>query len=247
MKRSVGEIAKWLGISGRTLHYYDEIGLLKPSEVTPVGYRYYDEGDIQRLQQILFYRELEFSLKEIAAILSSPDHDQKGALKKHRELLLLKRRHLDELISLVENTLEGADMKTKAITAAEIDAVKKQYADEARERWGMTTAYAESEAKYASYDEEEKIALGGEASAIFAAFAGLSQLPPDHPEAQALVAKWQDYITKYHYVCTKEILAGLGAMYVGDERFKTNLDAYGQGTAAFMAAAINVYCGERAK
>lgn len=242
MKRSVGEIAKWLGISGRTLHYYDEIGLLKPSEVTPAGYRYYDEDDLRRLQQILFYRELEFSLRDIAAILSSPDHDQKGALEKHRELLLLKRRHLDELISLVENTLEGADMKTKAMTADEIDAVKKQYADEARQRWGTTTAYAESETKYASYNEEEKIALGEEASAIFAAFAALRQLPPDHPEAQTLVAKWRDYITKHHYACSKEILTGLGAMYVADERFKANLDAYGQGTAAFMAAAIAIYC-----
>lgn len=239
---SISETANLFGISVRTLHYYDEIGILKPAKVSDAGYRYYDDLAMEQLQQILFYRELEFSLKEIAAMISRPDYDKTDALKKHRALLLLKRRHLDELISLVEDTLGGVDMKTQKITAAEIAAVKKQYAVEAEQRWGKTAAYKESQEKYASYGEAEKVASAEEAREIFSAFARLMDVPPADPKVQALVKKWREHITKYHYQCTKEILAGLGQMYIADERFTKNLDAYGDGTAAYISKAIAVYC-----
>lgn len=242
MHLSISETANLFGISVRTLHYYDEIGILKPAKVSEAGYRYYDDSAIERLQQILFYRELEFSLKEIAAMLSRPDYDKTDALQKHRALLLLKRRHLDELISLVEHTLGGVDMKKQKTTAADIDAMKKQYADEVKQRWGGTAAYKESQEKYASYGETEKEAMADAAAEIFSAFAGFRDYDPAAPEVQRLVEKWQEHISRYHYRCSDEILAGLGQMYVADERFRANIDRYGEGTAQLISDAIAVYC-----
>ncbi len=245
MHLSISETANLFGISVRTLRYYDEIGILKPARVSAAGYRYYDDMAIERLQQIIFYRELEFSLKEIATMLCRPDYDKTDALQKHRALLLLKRRHLDELISLVEDTLGGVEMKEQKITAADIDAVKKQYAAEAAQRWGKTAAYKESQEKYASYGKAEKVAMAEEAGEIFSAFAGYRDVDPADRNVQALVKKWQDHITKYHYACTKEILAGLGQMYTADERFTKSIDAYGDGTAQLISEAIAVYCASK--
>lgn len=242
MKLSVSETANLMGISVRTLHYYDEIGILKPSVITDAGYRYYDHNAIDRLQQILFYRELQFSLKDIADILSRPDYDKTDALKNQYELLLLKRQRIDALISLVENTLGGVQMKDHKTTVADIEAAKKQYADEVETRWGKTPAYAESEAKHAAYSNEKEVAIAEEADAIFAAFARRMNQLPSAPEVQELVEKWQTHITKYHYRCTKEILAGLGQMYIADQRFKASLDAFGDGNAQFMSDAIRYYC-----
>lgn len=247
MKRSISETAGIFGISVRTLHYYDEIGLLKPAKISDAGYRYYDDSAIERLQQILFYRELEFSLKEIADILSRPDYDKTDALEKQRQLLLLKRRHLDELISLVEDTLGGVQMKDQPMTADKIEAVKKQYAAEVKERWGHTEAYAESEAKHASYSSEKEQAIAEEAEQIFTAFAKRRDFCPSDPEIQELVKKWQAHITKYHYQCSDEILAGLGQMYVADARFLANIDRYGDGTAQLISEAIAFYCKRKAE
>jgi DNA-binding transcriptional MerR regulator len=199
------------------------------------------------LQQILFYRELEFSLKEIAVILSRPDYDKTDALEKQRQLLLLKRRHLDELISLVEDTLGGVKMKDQPMTAAEIEAVKKQYAAEAKERWGNTEAYAESQEKHASYSEKQELTIAEKADHIFTAFAARRDSDPSDPEVQKLVQKWQDHITKYHYQCTDDILVGLGQMYVADERFQGNIDRYGDGTAQLISEAIAFYCKQKAE
>ncbi len=241
----INEVAKLTGVTVRTLHYYDEIGLLKPSEITEAGYRLYDSTALETLQQILFFRELDFSLNDIKEIMRNPNYDKANALTKHRELLLQKRNRIDDLIVLVDNTLKGEyDMSFKQFDMTKFEATKKKYAAEVKERWGSTAAYNESEKKTSSYDDNQWKVLSGEGEAILQEFGENRNIQPESKEAQALVKKWQDYITAHFYHCTKEILSCLGLMYIGDERFTQNIDQNGEGTAAFMAAAIEAFCSK---
>ena len=145
MRYSVSQAARLAGVSVRTLRWYDEIGLLKPTEVTPAGYRFYDDEAMAVLQQILFYRELGVPLEQIGRILSAPEHDRTEALKKHRTLLELKRRRLDDMLRLVDKTIGGNIMYSERPKPTQTDweAVKNQYAQEAAERWGNTEAFLE--------------------------------------------------------------------------------------------------------
>lgn len=241
----INEVAKLTGVTVRTLHYYDEIDLLKPSEITEAGYRLYNSSALETLQQILFFRELDFSLNDIKEIMTNPHYDKANALTKHKELLLKKRNRIDDLINLVDNTLKGEhDMSFKQFDTTEFEATKKKYADEVKERWGNTAAYAESKKKTSNYDDIQWKILSGEGEAILQEFGENRDIPPESKDAQAFVKKWQDYITANFYNCTKEILSCLGLMYIGDERFTQNIDQNGEGTAAFMAAAIEVFCAK---
>lgn len=245
MKLSVSKTSKLMGVSVRTLHYYDEIGLLKPSEKTEAGYRLYDGNALAVLQQILFYRELELPLKEIVHILSQPDHDQKKALTNHRALLLLKQQHIEDLLRLVDETLGGNENMSKGqFTFADYEEAREKYAAEANARWGHTEAYKESKRHEESRAETESIDMMNESNSIFEAFAKYMDRSPAEPEVQALVKRWQDFITRHHYCCTTEILAGLGEMYVADSRFTENIDRFGDGTAQFMSEAIRAYCAK---
>ena len=238
----ISDVAKLTGVTVRTLHYYDEIGLLKPSEVTEAGYRVYNDTDLEVLQQILFFRELDFSLEDIRKIMQNPAYEKEGALRKQKELLLQKRRRLDSLISLVDKTLKGEqDMSFQQFDTTELEEAKKKYAAEAKQRWGATAAYAEYEKKASHRSDAQQKMLEGEGAMILGEFGRNRFLAPDSAEAQTLVKRWQEYITAHYYTCTKEILSCLGQMYIGDERFTQNIDEYGAGTAAFMAAAIGVY------
>lgn len=243
MRLSVGEASRILGISVRTLRYYDEIGLVRPSEVSDAGYRYYDGDNLALLQQILFYRELEFSLKEIRAILSERDHDRKQALARHRELLVLKQKHIAGLIRLVDETL-GGDEKMSRISSdfSDYETAKERYAAEARERWGHTDAFRESAEKERGRTPGETAGIMREVDEIFSAFAAARQADPSDPAVQELVRRWQAHITKYHYGCTAEMLAGLGEMYTADRRFTESIDRHGPGTARFISEAIRIYC-----
>lgn len=239
----VSEVARLTGVTVRTLHYYDEIGLLRPSGVTDSGYRLYSAEDLELLQQILFFRELDFSLADVREILGNPAYDRETALRNHRELLLQKRRHLDGLIDLVESTIKGEqDMSFSQFNTREIEETKKKYAAEAKERWGNTDAYAEYEQKTDSYDDPRWKLLKGEGAELLAEFGRNRHLDPGSAGAQVLVKKWQDYITANFYTCTKPILTCLGEMYISDDRFTKNIDKNGEGTALFMAAAIEIYC-----
>ncbi|MGM9663137.1 MAG: MerR family transcriptional regulator [Oscillospiraceae bacterium] len=244
MKLSISEAAARMGVSVRTLRYYDAIGLLRPSEVADSGYRYYDEQALWRLQQILFFRELEFPLKEVAELLSRPEQDKRPALRRQRELLLRKRQRLDGLLRQIDEYLEEISMKKPNITAEEMRQARRQYADEVRQRWGDTAAYAESEEKRLGRSEAQELGAAEEAEEIFAAFAALMDREPEDAEVQALVARWQTHITENYYRCTKEILACLGQMYTADERFTEHLDRHGDGCAAFIGEAIAVYCAK---
>lgn len=148
MKMTVKEVATLTGVSVRTLHYYHREGILIPSEVTENKYRYYDAANLAQLQNILFLRELDFSIQEIKGILADPDYDERDAFKKQRHLLLLKRRRLDKLIALLDQKLEGEKtMNFKPFDMTEIEANKKQYETEVKERWGKTDAYRQSQLK----------------------------------------------------------------------------------------------------
>ena len=241
----ISEVAKLTGITVRTLHYYDEIGLLKPSEITEAGYRLYSREDLEILQQILFFRELDFPLSQIKEIMNNPNYDKEEALKKQKELLIQQRQRIEGLIKLIEKRIEGDNnMSFKEFDMNEIEENKKKYAKEVKERWGTSKAYEESEKKTSSYNKEKWGDINQETSEIFKGFAELRNSDPGSEEVQELVRRWQKYITNNFYTCTNEILSGLGLMYVEDERFKENLDKNGEGTAKLMAEAIKIYCSK---
>lgn len=243
MKMLIKEFADFTGVSVRTLHYYDEIGLLRPAIVDKqTGYRFYDEQSLERMQEILFYRELDFSLKSICTILSAPDYDKEKALKEQKRLLLLKKERLTRMIEALENHQKG-EVLMKAFDNSEFEATRKAYELEAKEKWGQTESYAEYEKK--AYSKEMQTELAKGLDAIFAEFALCKKVTADAgaADAQALVKKLQDYITGNYYTCTNSILAGLGKMYVADERFRNNIDKHGEGTAEFASEAIAIFCG----
>ena len=233
----IKEFAEQIGVSVRTLHYYDEIGLLKPSEVDAQnGYRFYDERSLERMQEILFYRELDFSLKTIAQILSSPDYDKQQALTRQRKLLFAKKERLERLIDALDSMEKGEGfMKTDN----EYEDLKNKYAEEVRQRWGSTDAYKESQQRNTDFSQAASLL-----DAVFEEFAELdrSGTSPDDEAAKIQVEKLQRCITDNFYTCTNEILAGLGQMYVADVRFKNYIDKHGEGTAEFVSQCIKSYC-----
>lgn len=239
MKMLIKDFAKACGVSVRTLHYYDEIGLLKPSFVDEwTGYRYYDENSLLRMQEIMFYRELDFSLKNISQIISSPYYDKEKALSQQKKLLVLKKERLEKLILSIDDAMKG-----KVVMNAFDNSEFEKYKDEAKEKWGNTTAYAEYSEKSKNYGKDKFSAISGEMAEIFGKFnRAMKNSDADSDEAQALVKELQNYITNNFYTCTKEILSGLGQMYVYDERFKNNIDKAGEGTAEFVSEAIKIYC-----
>lgn len=245
MKLSVSELAKRALVSVRTLHYYDEIGLLKPAYITDANYRYYNEESLRRLELILYYRELDFPLTEIAEILNKSDFDRDLALAQQARLLKLKRDRLTRLIAQLETSIKGGAMSFEEFDMSEIEEAKEKYGKEAEERWGHTDAYQESARKAKSYGPQDWERIKNEQDVIYRGFAELAAqgADPASEEARTLVIAWQDNITRNFYHCTNEILAGLGQMYVADPRFTTTIDKYGEGTAAFKSAAIAAYVG----
>lgn len=240
MKMQIKEFAEVTGVSVRTLHYYDEIGLLRPAYVDRVtGYRHYDEQSVLRMQEILFYRELDFSLKQISEILSSPNYQKETALKEQKQLLTLKKERLERLIEAIDGAMKGENVMS-AFDNSKFDTYKA----EAKERWGKTTAYKESEEKAKHRSKDKNSVLAEEMDAIFGEFAACMNggAAPESEGAQLCVKKLQSHITENHYNCTKEILFGLGQMYVADERFKETIDKHAAGNAEFVCAAIGAYC-----
>lgn len=235
--KTVHEVSQISGVSVRTLHHYDAIGLLRPTAVTEAGYRLYDDTALARLQSILLFRELAFPLKEIKQIMDDPQFDQATALEQQIRLLELQQERLSRLIGLARETMKTGvtHMDFTAFDNSKLE----QYAAEVKERWGNTAAYQESAQRPAA---EQKDAAAG----LMAQFARMGRLRTGDPagqEAQAAVRELQEFITKHFYTCTPEILAGLGQMYTADDRFRASIDAAGgEGTADFAGKAIAVYC-----
>ena len=237
----INEVSKLSGVSIRTLQYYDTIGLLKPRKYTESGYRLYDDTALERLQQILLFRELEFSLKEIKEILDSPNFDSTKALEQQIELLLLKKEHIENLIEFARKikTLGVKKMDFTAFDTKKMD----EYSKRAKEQWGKTAEYQEYEQKTKGLTDVQKKDITNNFMLLFAEFGKMKEQEVESDIVQLQVKKLQDFISEHYYKCTKEILAGLGTMYASGGEFTENIDNYGgEGTAIFVAKAISVYC-----
>ena len=239
MKMQIKDFADFTGVSVRTLHYYDEIGLLAPAYVDQsTGYRYYDECSLLRMQEILFYRELDFPLKRIGEILSSPNYDTTKALRDQKKLLTLKKERLERLIAAIDDAIKGENI----MNAFDNSEFEKQKA-EAKKKWGHTDAYQEFAQKTAGQTNAQLQSAGDGLMAIFAEMGTIRHLDPASEAAQTLVKKLQDYITAHYYTCTTQILRGLGHMYIAGDSMTENIDnAGGVGTAQFAHEAIEIYC-----
>lgn len=242
-KWQIGEMAQRAGVSVRTLRHYDAIGLLVPCEITPAGYRLYDGAAMAGLEQILYFRELGFALEQIREIMTSPAYDVCEAMKRQKALLQMQKARIDAMIARLDEAIAGnGTPKTEVFDMSEIEKAKKQYADEVKARWGNTKAYAQSEEKTAGYGKADWQNVQDGMTALMERFAAVRDLPAEDEAVQALVDAWKAYITAHFYDCTDEILKGLGQMYTADERFMTNIDRCGEGTAACMSRAIAAYC-----
>ena len=240
---TVNEVSKLTGVSIRTLHYYDSIGLLHPTEVTESGYRLYDDTALERLQQILLFRELEFPLKEIKAILDAPNFDRSKVLEQQIELLTLRKEHLENLILFARGVkaLGVKNMDFSAFDTKKLD----EYSKQAKEQWGKTDAYKEFEEKSKDWTEDTTKDIANDFMKMFVIFGEMKEKDPASEEVQKQVKKLQEYITEHFYKCTPEILSGLGRMYAGGGDFTTNINkAGGEGTAEFTAAAIEIFCSK---
>ncbi len=241
MMRTVKEVSKLTGVSVRTLHHYDEIGLLKPTKLTKAGYRMYDDNALSRLQTILLFRELQFPLKKIKVILDNPNFDQSEVISKQIELLELQYKHIGELINFAR------EIQNKGVNIMNFDVFDKseieKFKAEAKEKWGETKAYQQYEQKVSTKKECDYNKVANELMTMFSELGTLKQLKPNDEIVQKKISDLQKFITDNYYVCTNEILNGLGEMYVCDERFKKNIDkAGGDGTAEFVRQAIAFYC-----
>jgi len=239
--RTVTEIAKLTGVSVRTLHHYDAIGLLKPTQITEAGYRLYDEAALERLYLILLFREIGFPLKEIQGILDAPDYDRNRVLEQQVELLKAKVSHLQNCIHIANGIkLIGVkNLKFKNWDPKKID----EYSAKAETLYGKTEAWQEYKQKSAGRSKGQEQALGEGIMELFAQLGSMKELSPDSPEVQAWVKQLQGYITEHFYNCTPQILAGLGEMYAGGGSMTENIDAAGgQGTGKFAREAIRIFC-----
>lgn len=238
---TVNNVSKLTGVSIRTLQYYDKIGLLKPTGYTKAGYRLYDDTALERLQQILLFRELEFSLKEIKEIIESPSFDRGRALEQQIELLTLKKEHLENLIDLARGIkmIGVRNMDFSAFDTKKID----EYAAQAKASWGNTPEYHEYEEKAKDRTVEQQKSINVQMMDIFVEFGKIREEDPSSERAQVLVKTLQDFITEHFYTCSKETLASLGKMYAGGGDFTTNIDKVGGvGTASFTNEAIKIFC-----
>lgn len=237
--KTVKEVSRITGVSVRTLHHYDAIGLLKPTRVTEAGYRLYDDTALARLQTILLFRELEFPLKEIKELLEQPGFDPIAALRDQIRLLELKREHLDRLISHARQIQRTGvmNMDFKPYDTAKLD----EYASQAKARWGHTDAWRESQEKNKTRQQEISDADG--LMDIFRRIGQVRTGSPASAEAQALIEELRSYICGHYYNCTPQILRGLGQMYAAGGEMTDNIDrAGGAGTAEFAHRAIEIYC-----
>ena len=237
----VNEVSKLTGVSIRTLQYYDTIGLLKPSKYTESGYRLYDDTALERLQQILLFKELEFSLKEIKEIMDAPNFDREKALEQQIELLTLKKEHLENLIDFARGikTIGVKKMDFTVFDTKKMD----EYSKRAKEQWGETSEYQEYEEKFKNMTDVQQKDVINSFMLIFMEFGKMKEHDVTSDMVQLQVKKLQDFISEHYYKCSKEILSVLGKMYASGGEFTENIDGYGgEGTAEFTARAIEFYC-----
>ena len=244
MALTVGELAKLTGVTVRTLHHYDGLGLVVPSDRSRAGYRLYGDADVLRLQQVLIYRELGLALDDIAAVLDDPAHDTRDALRRHREVLVGKRARLDAMLTALDTALRHVESKV-AMTPDDVTSMfdgfdPAQHDKEVKERWGDTASYQESARRTKRYGKAEWESIRREADALYARFAELMRegAPPSDARVRGVVAAHRAHIDRWFYPCSVDMHRGLAAMYVADPRFAANFDKVAPGLAAFVSAAI---------
>lgn len=228
-------------ISIRTLRYYDSINLLKPNRINSSGYRLYDESSLRKLKQILLFKEMDFNLDEIKKIINEENWENKASFAIQKDLLEKKRDRLNDLIKLIDDYIKGEKrMSFKEFNTAEIDEIKEKYKKEVDGKWGNNKAMEQFRNKNYSKDELAKVV--NKTNQIFYSFSLINKTLPESKQAQALVSQLKEHFNNYFYDCDNSFLQQLGDMYVDDERYKKNLDRYGDGTALFISKAINAYC-----
>jgi DNA-binding transcriptional MerR regulator len=241
---SVGTVTRMSGVTVRTLHHYDEIGLLPPSGRTPAGYRRYCDADLERLQQILGYRELGFPLEEIATILAEPDADAMGHLRRQHRLLLERLERLRTMVDALEFMMEAQQMGIRLTPQERFEVFgdfdPDEHAAEAEQRWGGTDAYRESQRRTASYTKDDWHRIRAETGQLYERAAGLMRagVAADTAAAMDLAEEHRGQISRWFYDCSYEIHRGLGEMYAADERFTATIDAAAPGLAAYLREAI---------
>jgi MerR family transcriptional regulator, thiopeptide resistance regulator len=239
--RTVGQVSEMTGVTVRTLHHYDEIGLLAPRGRSEAGYRLYAYEDLARLQEILVWRALGFSLSEIQAMLDDPAHDRIGALRRQRELIERESERLGALRQAIDDAIDAEEKGTTMPENAMFDGFDpSEYEDEVRERWGHTEAYRESTRRAASYGEAEWQAIRTEWDAIVAELAAAQAAgePPDSERARTAAERHRRHITHWFYDCPPAMHRGLGKMSADDPRFASNYDKVAPGLAEYVREAF---------
>ena len=241
--KTVNEVSRMTGCSIRTLHHYDAIGLLKPTQITDAGYRLYDGDAIEKLFLILLFKEIGFPLKDIQSILTAPDFDRNRVLDQQIDLLQQKVTYLQNRIQLAQGIqLVGIKhMNIKEFNMKKID----DYTAQAKTLYGKTEAYREFEKKSAGRSKDQENALGNQVMDFFVRLGSMKHLDPGCDEVQRWVKELQAFFTEHYYTCTNQILRSLAESYAGGGSMNENIDkAGGSGTGAFALEAIRIYCGE---
>jgi MerR family transcriptional regulator, thiopeptide resistance regulator len=244
MSYSVGQVARLAGVSVRTLHHYHRIGLLVPEAHSPAGYRRYSDADLERLQRVLFYRELGFPLEEIVTLLDDPTIDAEAHLRRQHDLLNRRIERLQDMVTAVERAMEAQKMGISLTPEERFEVFGEndpaQYADEVKERWGGTDAYKQSTQRTSRYTKEDwlKIKLATADLHQRMAAALTSGVPADSEQAMDLAEEHRRQINEWYYDCGYDIHRGLAELYLADQRFARNYDDMVPGLARFVHDAI---------
>ncbi|WP_372370179.1 MerR family transcriptional regulator [Candidatus Uabimicrobium sp. HlEnr_7] len=249
MLYKVKEVAEMTGITVRTLHHYDRIELLIPEQSSRAGYRLYSQKNLERLQQILFFKEIDFSLGDIKEILDSPNFDRRRALGMHKQLLLEKKKRLNCILKTIDKTLlsltDNVVLKEHLFQGFDMNMIeehKTKYAQEVREKWGKSKAYKECEQRTSKYNKKDWEDIQSQLTGLYQKIADNINKGPDDLEVQRTVEQLQNSFNKYFYECTTEIFRGLGKMYVSDRRFAVYFENIHPDLAIFLNEAITIYC-----
>lgn len=246
MAYTVQQLADLAGVSVRTLHYYDEIDLLKPSTVQKNGYRYYEEKELLTLQQILFFRELDFSLEDIKKILSAPGFDMKEALQDQRKLIEIRKKRLSRLVKTIDKTIlklnHKITMQDDELYGNFTKEEAEKYAEEARQRWGNTDAYKQSQERVKKMGKEglKKVMEAGQKLLHELAAEMKNGTDVKDAKVQALIARHYDGLRAF-YEPNYEMYRGLAEMYVNDPRFKANYEKVAEGLAEYLRDGMIYY------
>lgn len=245
---TVQQLAKIAGVSVRTLHHYDHIGLLKPASRNAARYRFYGEAELLRLQQILFFRELDCTLEDIARILNSPGFHQVDALEAHRTELKNRAQRLDALINTIDKTIrklkgEKVEMSDEELYGGLSKEQAEAYAEEARQRWDPKLV-DETNARVKKWSKDKWTRVNKEIDEIMRQLAALMGTPVEDRKVQALVARQYAYLNNFYEV-KPDMYRGLGKLYVEDPRFRAHFEKYRAGLSDYFAQAIEFYCDKK--